>query len=149
MMKRLFNICLWACTLALVSCINDPKVKEQDNTPSEEKGVVLLNVASRTGNGTAFDYILSIFKNEGDKSILVRKYDSSKADMQKPEYIWLLEGDYTAVVESGVKVSATFSEAEQLFRGEEPFVIKGGETTTIDLVAAVQNIPVEVIFDGF
>ena len=147
MMKRLFNICLWACTLALVSCINDPKVKEQDNAPSEEKGVVLLNVATRTPNGTTFDYILSIFKNEGDKSILVRKYDSSKADMQKPEYIWLLEGDYTAVVESGVKVSATFSEAEQLFRGEEPFVIKGGETTAIDLVAAVQNIPVEVIFD--
>ncbi len=146
-MKRLFNICLWVCALALVSCINDPKVKEQDNTPSEEKGVVLLNVASRTANGTTFDYILSIFKNEGDKSMLVRKYDSSKADMQKPEYIWLLEGNYTAVVESGVKVSATFSEAEQLFRGEEPFVIKGGETTTIDLVAAVQNIPVEVIFD--
>ncbi len=146
-MKRLFNICLWACALALVSCINDPKVKEQDNTPSGEKGVVLLNVATRTANGTTFDYILSIFKNEGDKSILVRKYDSSKADMQKPEYIWLLEGDYTAVVESGVKVSATFNATEQLFRGEEPFVIKGGETTTIDLVAAVQNIPVEVIFD--
>ena len=147
MMKRLFNIGLWACLLALVSCINDPKVKEQDNTPSEEKGVVLLNVASRTANGTTFDYILSIFKNETGKSMLVRKYDSSKSDMQKPEYIWLLEGDYTAVVESGVKVSATFNASEQLFRGEEPFVIKGGETTTIDLVAAVQNIPVEVIFD--
>ena len=146
-MKRLFNICLWACALALVSCINDPKVKEQDNTPSGEKGVVLLNVATRTPNGTTFDYILSIFKNEGDKSMLVRKYDSTKADMQKPEYIWLLEGDYTAVVESGAKVSATFNATEQLFRGEEPFVIKGGETTTIDLVAAVQNIPVEVIFD--
>ena len=99
MMKRLFNIGLWACLLALVSCINDPKVKEQDNTPSGEKGVVLLNVATRTVDGTTFDYILSIFKNEAGKSMLVRKYDSSKSDMQKPEYIWLLEGDYTAVVE--------------------------------------------------
>ena len=147
MMKRLFNICLWVCALALVSCINDPKVKEQDNTPSGEKGVVLLNVATRTVDGTTFDYILSIFKNEAGKSMLVRKYDSSKSDMQKPEYIWLLEGDYTAVVESGVKVSATFNASEQLFRGEEPFVIKGGETTSVDIVAAVQNIPVEVIFD--
>lgn len=147
MMKRLFNIGLWACLLALVSCINDPKVKEQDNTPSGEKGVVLLNVATRTVDGTTFDYILSIFKNEAGKSMLVRKYDSSKSDMQKPEYIWLLEGDYTAVVESGVKVSATFNASEQLFRGEEPFVIKGGETTSVDIVAAVQNIPVEVIFD--
>ena len=146
-MKRLFNIGLWACLLALVSCINDPKVKEQDNTPSGEKGVVLLNVATRTVDGTTFDYILSIFKNEAGKSMLVRKYDSSKSDMQKPEYIWLLEGDYTAVVESGVKVSATFNASEQLFRGEEPFVIKGGETTSVDIVAAVQNIPVEVIFD--
>lgn len=147
MMKRLFNIGLWACLLALVSCINDPKVKEQDNTPSGEKGVVLLNVATRTVDGTTFDYILSIFKNEAGKSMLVRKYDSSKSDMQKPEYIWLLEGDYTAVVESGVKVSATFNASEQLFRGEEPFVIKGGETSSVDIVAAVQNIPVEVIFD--
>ena len=146
-MKRLFNIGLWACLLALVSCINDPKVKEQDNTPSGEKGVVLLNVATRTVDGTTFDYILSIFKNEAGKSMLVRKYDSSKSDMQKPEYIWLLEGGYTAVVESGVKVSATFNASEQLFRGEEPFVIKGGETTSVDIVAAVQNIPVEVIFD--
>ena len=147
MMKRLFNIGLWACLLALASCINDPKVKEQDNTPSGEKGVVLLNVATRTVDGTTFDYILSIFKNEARKSMLVRKYDSSQSDMQKPEYIWLLEGDYTAVVESGVKVSATFNASEQLFRGEEPFVIKGGETTSVDIVAAVQNIPVEVIFD--
>ncbi|MBR2859027.1 MAG: DUF4493 domain-containing protein, partial [Alistipes sp.] len=147
MMKRLFNIGLWACLLALVSCINDPKVKEQDNTPSGEKGVVLLNVATRTVDGTTFDYILSIFKNEAGKSMLVRKYDSSKSDMQKPKYIWLLEGNYTAVVESGVKVSATFNASEQLFRGEEPFVIKGGETTSVDIVAAVQNIPVEVIFD--
>ena len=146
-MKRLFNIGLWACLLALVSCINNPKVKEQDNTPSGEKGVVLLNVATRTVDGTTFDYILSIFKNEAGKSMLVRKYDSSKSDMQKPEYIWLLEGDYTAVVESGVKVSATFNASEQLFRGEEPFVIKGGETSSVDIVAAVQNIPVEVIFD--
>lgn len=147
MMKRLFNIGLWACLLALVSCINDPKVKEQDNTPSGEKGVVLLNVATRTVDGTTFDYILSVFKNEAGKSMLVRKYDSSKSDMQKPEYIWLLEGDYTAVVESGVKVSATFNASDQLFRGEETFVIKGGETTSVDIVAAVQNIPVEVIFD--
>ena len=87
-MRRLFNICLWACALALVSCINDPNTKQQDNTPSAEKGALVLNVATRTAEGEPQrDYILCIYKNEEGKQTLVRKYDSSKEDMQKPEYI--------------------------------------------------------------
>ena len=148
MMKRLFNIILCACALVLASCVGDNNVKDYtDNTPSQDKGVLLLNVGTRATDGNTRDYLLLIYKNEGGKAMLVRKYDSSKADMQKPEYIWLLEGNYTAVVESGKAVSATFDEAEQLFIGEESFDIKGGETSTVDIVAARQNIPVEVLFD--
>ena len=147
-MKRLFNICLWVCALALVSCMNDPKINEAtDNTPSQEKGVLMLNVGTRATDGTQRDYILSIYKNESGKATLVRKYDSSKAEMQKPEYIWLLEGNYTAVVESGKAVPATFNDADKLFRGEQSFDIRGGETSTVDIVASTQNIAVEVLFD--
>ena len=148
-MKRFFNICLCVCLLVLVACVNDGKVKENaiDNTPSQEKGVLMLNVGTRATDGTERDYILSIYKNEAGKAMLVRKYDSSKAEMQKPEYIWLLEGNYTATVESGVKVSATFNEPDKHFFGEQSFDIKGGETTTVDIVAITQNISVEVIFD--
>lgn len=148
MMKRLFNIVVCACALALASCINDGNVQDvTDNTPSGDKGVLVLNVGTRATDGTKRDYILSIYKNEGGKATLVRKYDSSKADMQKPEYIWLLEGNYTAVVESGKAVSATFNEAEQYFLGEASFDIKGGETSTVDIVASMQNISVEVLFN--
>ena len=148
-MKRLFNIVLCVCALAVASCINEQTTNEQtaENAPSQDQGVLVLNVGTRANDGSQRDYLLSIYKNEGDKATLVRKYDSSKSDMQKPEYIWLLEGNYTAVVESGKAVSATFNEAEQYFLGEKAFDIKGGETTTVDIVASMQNISVEVLFD--
>lgn len=147
-MRRLFNIVLCACALALASCVSDGKVKDAaSNTPSEEKGALTINVGTRTEGGAERDYILSIFKNESGKSTLVRKYDSSKEDMQKPEFIWLLAGNYTAKVECGTAVAATFNEAEQYLYGDKDFDITAGETKTVDLVAVMQNIPVEVIFD--
>ncbi len=151
-MKRFYNIltiCVCACALALASCVNSGKVDDAgNNTPSGDKGVLMLNVATRTAEGEPQrDYTLCIYKNEAGKQTLVRKYDSSKADMQKPKYIWLLEGNYKAVVESGVAVATTFNAAEQYFVGEKEFAIKGGNTATIDIVAARQNVPVEVIFD--
>ena len=147
-MKRLFNIIVCACALVLASCVNDGKVQDAtDNSPSQDKGVLELNVGTRATDGSERNYILSIYKNESGKATLVRKYDSSKADMQKPEYIWLLEGNYTAVVESGNAVAATFNEAEQYFLGDASFDIKGGETSTVDVIASMQNISVEVLFD--
>ena len=150
-MKSFYNI-LSICVLALFalsSCVNDDKVNDLSggNTPSEEKGVLTINVGSRTESGTAYDYILSIYKNEGGKSTLVRKYDSSKESMQKPEYIWLLAGNYTAKVECGTAVSATFNEKELYLYGEKDFDITAGASTTVDIVAVIQNIPVEVVFD--
>ena len=147
-MRRVFNICIWACALVLASCVSDTNVKDADNTPTADKGVLKLNVATRATEGqTQRDYLLSIYKNDADKQTLVRKYDSSKADMQKPEYIWLLEGNYTAVVESGIAMSATFNETEQYFLGKRDFTIKAGETEKVDVVAVLQNIAVEVLFD--
>lgn len=149
-MKRFYNILLICVALfALSSCVSDGKVNDLQggNTPSEEKGVLTINVGTRSESGATHDYILSIFKNEGGKSTLVRKFDSSKEDMQKPEYIWLLAGNYTAKVECGTAIAATFNEAEQYFYGEESFDITAGETKTVDLVAVMQNIPVEVVFD--
>ena len=149
-MKRLLNILVCACALALVSCVGDGKVKDNGtNTPSGEKGVLMLNIATRTeeGDATSRDYVLCIYKNENSKSTLVRKYDSSKEEMLKPDYIWLLEGNYTATVESGKAVNASFSDKDSYFYGEQNFDIAGGQTTNVDLVAVIQNIPVEVVFD--
>ena len=149
MMKRLLNIIVCACILALASCVNRGGLAENgSNTPSEEKGVVMLNIATRTENGAVGrDYVLCIYKNEGSKATLVRKYDSSKEEMQKPDYIWLLEGNYTAKVESGKVVNASFNESDCYYYGEANFDIVAGDTATVELVAVMQNIPVEVLFD--
>ena len=149
MMKRLLNIIVCACILAVASCVNRGGLAENgSNTPSEEKGVVMLNIATRTENGAVGrDYVLCIYKNEGSKATLVRKYDSSKEEMQKPDYIWLLEGNYTAKVESGKVVNASFNESDCYYYGEVNFDIVAGDTATVDLVAVMQNIPVEVLFD--
>ena len=151
-MKRFYNIltiCVCAFSLALSSCVSNGKVDDAagDNTPSNDKGAVKISVGTRTESGGERDYVLSIYKNDGGKATLVRKYDSSKEDMQKPEYIWLLAGNYTAKVESGVAVAATFNEAEQYLYGEGDFSISGGETTAIQVAAKLQNVPVEVVFD--
>ena len=136
------------CALALAACVNSPQVDNTDNAPSAEKGAVKLNVATRTTEGEAHrDYILSIYKHEGDKLTLVRKYDSSKEDMQKPERVWLLAGNYSASVESGEAVAATFDESKQYFIGDKEFDVVAGESATVDVLAVMQNVPVEVLFD--
>ena len=148
-MKQLLNILICACALALASCVGDGKVNDSSNNPSEEKGALKLNVATRTTEGgVQRDYTLNIYKNEGGKATIVRKYDSAREDMQKPEYIWLLEGNYTAKVESGAAVSTTFNETESYFYGEKSFdIVAGSVPAQVDVVAILQNIPVEVVFD--
>lgn len=149
-MKRFYNI-LSICVLALFalsSCVNNGKVNDAaDNTPSESKGALTINVGTRTESGAQRNYVLSIYKNESSKSTLVRKYDSSKEDMQKPEFIWLLAGNYTAKVECGTAVAATFNDAEQYLYGAKDFDLIAGESNKVDIVATVQNVPVEVVFD--
>ena len=136
-------------SLVLASCVSEGNVAENStNTSSGEKGVLMLNIATRTEESTVGrDYVLCIYKNEDAKSTLVRKYDSSKEDMQKPEYIWLLAGNYTAKVESGSVVNASFNENDCYYCGESDFDIVAGATANVDLIATMQNIPVEVIFD--
>ena len=74
-MKRFYNIltiCVCACALALASCVNSGKVDDAgNNTPSGDKGVLVLNVATRTAEGEPQrDYILCIYKNEAGKQTL-------------------------------------------------------------------------------
>ena len=132
-----------AMLLALASCVSDGKVKEGTNdVPSGDKGVLKLNVATRTSSAPE-NYTIYIYSIVNSKSTLVRKYSNSDL----PEYIWLLEGNYYALVEAGQNVPATFNEAEQYYTGGSFFDINGGESTNVDIVAVMQNVPVEVIFD--
>ena len=144
-MKRLYNILLvCAGLLALASCANDGKVKEiADNTPSEDKGVLSLNIDTRNLEESAPSYTISIYQIVDSKSTLVRKY--TKEDL--PEYIWLLAGDYSANVVCGEPIAATFNSEERYYVGSSRFEIAGGDTKNVDVVAISQNVPVKVNFD--
>ena len=142
-MKSILNICLSILLLAFAACVDNGKVRELTNeTPSGDKGVVTLSVATRTSS-TPENYTIYIYSIANSKSTLVRKY--SESDI--PEYIWLLEGNYYAFVEAGQKTVATFNEAEQYYTGGSFFDVKGGEKSDVNVVAVMQNVPVEVIFD--
>jgi len=148
-MKNLFKyICICVLATTLASCVGDGNVKDTQNiTTSQDKGVLTLNIDTRAEGAQNIDYILRIYKNESDgTSMLVRKYYSAKNE--QPEFIWLLSGNYTATIESGVAVASTFNANEKYFYASETFDIVGGATTNVDMVAVVQNIPVEVVFDS-
>ena len=142
-MKRIFNIILCAGLLALASCANNRNVDAgTENTPSGDKGALTLNVDSRAVTDTTLDYVLRIYQNGADKDMLVRRYSSSD---ELPQYIWLVAGNYTATIECGKPQAASFDNS--YYYGEKAFTIEGGKTTQVDLVAVLQNIPVEVAFD--
>lgn len=143
-MKRLFNICLSALLLALVSCISYGDGKEStDSIPSGDKGVVKLNVGTRSSASLPENFTIYIYSIVDSKSTLVRKYNNSDI----PEYIWLLEGNYFALVKAGQQNQATFDEAERYYSGSAFFDVKGGEAIDVNIIATMQNVPVEVIFD--
>ena len=134
---------VYACLLAFASCVNDSKVKEGGNTASsKDKGVAIFSIGTRSTSAIS-DYTIYIYSIQDSKSTLVRKY--SKSDL--PEFVWLLEGNYYAYVEGGTKTSATFDESDKFYSGGAFFDITGGQSTDIDIVAVMQNIPVEVVFD--
>lgn len=141
-MKRVLNIIVCMLVATMVSCVNTNNVDNVNNQPSGDKGALTLSVDTRTTSGEALDYVLRIYQNNGDSQKLVRKYTSNE---DLPPYIWLLEGSYTATVECGKAEAASFDNS--YYKGAADFNIVGGEVATVELIATLQNIPVEVIFD--
>ena len=144
-MKKLFTYIICSVVFALVSCVNTNSALE-NNTDNQlstsEKGALTLRLDTRGAEGGVLDYVLRIYQNNGEEKKLVRKYTS---DNELPQYIWLLEGNYTAVVESGKAEVASFDGS--YYRGESNFDIVGGEIAKVEIIASLQNIPVEVVFD--
>ena len=138
-MKRVLNSIICLCIVAFVSCVNTNNI---DSQLTGEKGALSIKLDTRTSDGEALDYVLRIYQNKGEEKKLVRKYTS---DDDLPPYIWLIEGNYTATVESGSPQVASF--ANSYYKGEKDFDIVGGEISSVEIIATIQNIPVEVIFD--
>nr|WP_302826896.1 DUF4493 domain-containing protein [Alistipes onderdonkii] len=80
-----------------------------------------------------------IYNDEGG---LLRKYTSKEAC---PERLELLAGTYRVAVEAGEEAPADFT--KRLYKGEETFTVKPGETTNVAVVCQIVNTVVEVKFD--
>lgn len=145
-MKRLLTHIICIVVLALASCVNT-NVSQADITPSTdssttEKGALSLCIDTRSVEGEELAYVLRIYQHNGEEKKLVRKYTS---DDNLPQYIWLLEGVYTAAVECGTAETASFDNS--YYKGEKEFEIVSGEIAKVEIIAALQNVPVEVVFD--
>ena len=107
-------------------------------------GVMAMTVSTRqTADTGEYDPLqhqtVYIYNDEGG---LLRKYTSKEAC---PERLELLAGTYRVAVEAGEEAPADFT--KRLYKGEETFTVKPGETTNVAVVCQIVNTVVEVKFD--
>lgn len=107
-------------------------------------GVMAMTVSTRqTADTGEYDPLqhqtVYIYNDEGG---LLRKYTSQEAC---PERLELLAGTYRVAVEAGEEAPADFT--KRLYKGEETFTVKPGETTNVAVVCQIVNTVVEVKFD--
>lgn len=119
----------------------------QDEIPVGDgrTGVMAMTIStSRAETNGEYDPLqyqkVYIYNSEGG---LLRKY-AAKEDI--PERLELLSGTYHVAVEAGEEVPADFS--KRIYKGEETFVVKPGETTNVEVVCRIANTVVEVKFDN-
>lgn len=140
-MKR--YISYFAVLLAVLlgaACSKDDSAAGSDN----RTGVMAMTVSPRqTADTGEYDPLqhqtVYIYNDEGG---LLRKYTSKEAC---PERLELLAGTYRVAVEAGEEAPADFT--KRLYKGEETFTVKPGETTNVAVVCQIVNTVVEVKFD--
>lgn len=140
-MKR--YISYFAVLLAVLlgaACSKDDSAAGSDN----RTGVMAMTVSTRqTADTGEYDPLqhqtVYIYNDEGG---LLRKYTSQEAC---PERLELLAGTYRVAVEAGEEAPADFT--KRLYKGEEKFTVKPGETTNVAVVCQIVNTVVEVKFD--
>ena len=127
-MKR--YISYFAVLLAVLlgaACSKDDSAAGSDN----RTGVMAMTVSTRqTADTGEYDPLqhqtVYIYNDEGG---LLRKYTSKEAC---PERLELLAGTYRVAVEAGEEAPADFT--KRLYKGEERFTVKPGETTNVTVV---------------
>lgn len=140
-MKR--YISYFAVLLAVLlgaACSKDDSAAGSDN----RTGVMAMTVSTRqTADTGEYDPLqhqtVYIYNAEGG---LLRKYTSKEA---LPARLELLAGTYRVAVEAGEEAPADFT--KRLYKGEETFTVKPGETTNVAVVCQIVNTVVEVKFD--
>ncbi len=143
-MKNLIfdKIILTAVTLALWGCSSS-----DDCLPdgADGDGCVALsplfqNETGSDGGGDLADGCTIYISNPQGR---IRTYNGVS---QLPRQIWLMSGKYVAEAWAGDSVPASFS--AKYYRGYQPFEIKKGETSVVNLSCPLANVVVSVSYDS-
>lgn len=151
MMRRLLTYALSLFAVAACSQLDETEVGSIGRV---DEGAVRMSIsAPRSVTSAQYDPMqcccVKIYKylDSGEGSDvrsrgLVRKYDSLD---EMPEQIWLLAGDYAAVVEVGDKTVATT--AGKCYAGEADFKVEAGIIGNIEVECKLLSTVVAVVFD--
>lgn len=125
-------------TLLTVSCS-----KEETFTSQAGEGCLQMKVALNSQT-RAYEPLetstLRIYNGEGG---LIRKY---KPVSEMPNNLYLVAGNYKAVVEAGDQSAATWT--NKSYYGEKEFTIEPQQTTSIEVLCKLTNSAVKVVYDA-
>ncbi|MGL4229686.1 MAG: DUF4493 domain-containing protein, partial [Tannerellaceae bacterium] len=122
----------------LMGCINELE-KDSEGSLNLHVGVRTdVSVKTKTSTSPEENCVVKIYSKDG----LIRRYNSLA---EIPTSMMLSAGGYTVNATAGDSVPASFN--QKFFRGEEPFEIKAGQPTAVELVCRIANSLVTVAFD--
>lgn len=139
-MKRYIKTFVFATLSSsmLMGCINELE-KDSEGSLNLHVGIRTdVSVKTKTSTSPEENCVVKIYSKDG----LIRRYNSLT---EIPTSMMLSAGGYTVNATAGDSVPASFN--QKFFRGEEPFEIKAGQPTAVELVCRIANSLVTVAFD--
>lgn len=134
------------CAVLVASCSKDPL--DTPGIDSTTEGVVNLTLNLSAATRAEYEYTgdaeVRIYKVENNNRELVRHYMSMKNDM--PAELRLIAGKYVAAVSIDKNTPATF-DGGTLYSGEAEFDVEAGKVCDVNVVCAIRNTLIKVVFD--
>lgn len=146
-MKNLIldKIILTAVTLALWGCSSSDDYEPDGGGNEDGDGCValsplFLNETGADRDGQLADGCTIYISNPQGR---IRTYNGVS---QLPTQIWLMSGSYVAEAWSGDSLPASFT--AKYYRGYQPFEVRKGETSVVNLNCPLANVVVSVSYDN-
>ena len=140
-----------AAVVALMPIVSCSKAAVVADSAEKGEGAITLGVSiPQTKAAMTSDELLNTAKVKiymGDFSGLVREYAYSEA----PETIWLPADEYRVDViagEAAKSAPAAASWEQKSYKGSKSFTVTPGQTTSVQVVAGVNNAVSRIAFDG-
>lgn len=142
-MKRISYITVVAAlVLGFAGCAKDAATENKEGKGKLDFSLKFNGKATRGEDNTPENCLIRIVRD--DISKVVYKYDDVN-DIPE-DGLWLTSGDYTIVVEAGVKENYSFDGA--FYKGSQSFEIKANDITNVSVDCTIQNALFTVAYDS-